>query len=197
MAWAGGISWAFPVCAHCVWWTQITPLSASVGNAGACAEQLVCAGATARLLMDWNQLWNPQHMKTSLKLSLHKVGGLKKKQKIQHICMRGYKCNNNPTWCISCILSWLSATSYCWEHRVRQENTLIWCSFTKYEQSLQLTGSQSSYSAEESIYKNSKIAFVVSSYLKSQYLLYEQFRWTASGIVEIYSRNMRIRDLNI
>lgn len=89
MAWAGGISWAFSVCAHCVWWTQITPLPASVGSAGASAEQLVCAGATARLLMDWNELWNPQHMKTSLKLSLKtslklsldKVWGWKKKKK--------------------------------------------------------------------------------------------------------------------
>lgn len=193
MAWAGGISWAFPVCAHSVWWTQITRLSASVGNAGASAEQLVCAGATARLLMDWNELWNPQHMKTSLKLSLDKVWGLKKKKDIY---MGGYKCNN-LMWCVSCILLWLSATRYCWEHRVRQENTLIWCSFTKYEQSLQLTGSESSYSAEKQTRKDSKIAFLVSCYLKSPV----NPLWTISvnwkKIVEIYNQNIRIMHSDI
>lgn len=89
--------------------------------------------------------------------------------KRNNISVRGYKCNN-PMWCISCILLWLSATSYCWERRVRQENSLIWCSFTKYEQSLQLTGSESNYSAEKSICKNSKMVFVVSSYLKSCFM---------------------------
>lgn len=162
MTWAGGISWAFPVCAHCVWWTQITPLSASVGNAGASAEQLVCAGTTAQLLMDWNELWNPQHMKTPLKLSLDKVWGLKKTIFAWEAINVITPCDEfHAFFCDYLLLVTVGASCQTREHFDLMQLYKIPAVIATHRSWEQLL-------SWKSIFKSSKMAFVVSSYLKLQ-----------------------------